>query len=171
MKTWISLRPAPVNKIIRNEKITNHINIAGETGQVKISMVTIKIVCSADKPMYRRKIIFSVKINQVLLTDVTVLVTWILAKCISSSGIIFQVFKESPLERTVTWGSDRDQGKRRDRVEEELEDQQEELWLRKKGLENQKIVAQMAPVREEQEELEYDEAAEHDESGEEARFS
>ena len=75
-----------------------------------------------------------------------------------------QAVKESPLGRTVTRGLDgiveenEPQGKRR--VEEE--DQQEELRLRKKELEAQKarIVAQMAPVREEQEEHEYDE---HDE--------
>ena len=75
-----------------------------------------------------------------------------------------QAVKESPLGRTVTRGLDgiieenEPQGKRR--VEEE--DQQEELRLRKKELEAQKarIVAQMAPVREEQEEPEYDE---HDE--------
>ena len=75
-----------------------------------------------------------------------------------------QAVKESPLGRTVTRGLDgiveenEPQGQRR--VEEE--DQQEELRLRKKELEAQKarIVAQMAPVREEQEEPEYDE---HDE--------
>ena len=75
-----------------------------------------------------------------------------------------QAVKESPLGRTVTRGLDgiieenEPQGKRR--VEED--DQQEELRLRKKELEAQKarIVAQMAPVREEQEEPEYDE---HDE--------
>jgi cell cycle serine/threonine-protein kinase CDC5/MSD2 len=67
-----------------------------------------------------------------------------------------QAVKESPLGRTVTRGLDgiieenEPQGKRR--VEEE--DQQKELRLRKKELEAQKarIVAQMAPVREEQEE-------------------
>ena len=75
-----------------------------------------------------------------------------------------QGVKESPLGRTVTRGLDgiveenEPQGKRR--VEEE--DLQEELRLRKKELEAQKarIVAQMAPVKEEQEEHEYDE---HDE--------
>jgi cell cycle serine/threonine-protein kinase CDC5/MSD2 len=72
-----------------------------------------------------------------------------------------QAVKESPLGRTVTRGldgiieEDEPQGKRR--VEED--DQQEELRLRKKELEAQKarIVAQMAPVREEQEEFEHDE--------------
>jgi cell cycle serine/threonine-protein kinase CDC5/MSD2 len=75
-----------------------------------------------------------------------------------------QAVKESPLGRTVTRGLDgiieenEPQGKRR--VEEEA--QQDELRLRKKELEAQKarIVAQMAPVKEEQEEPEYDE---HDE--------
>ena len=75
-----------------------------------------------------------------------------------------QSVKESPLGRTVTRDLDaiveenEPQGKRR--VEEE--DQQEKLRLRKKELEAQKarIVAQMAPVKEEQEEPENDE---HDE--------
>ena len=75
-----------------------------------------------------------------------------------------QAVKESPLgRRTVTRGLDgiveetETHGRRR--VEEE--DQQEELRLRKKELEAQKarIVAQMAPVREEQEEPDHD----HDE--------
>ena len=74
-----------------------------------------------------------------------------------------QAVKESPLGRTVTRGLDgiveenEPQGKRR--MEE---DDQEELRLRKKELEAQKarIVAQMAPVREEQEEPE---DYEHDE--------
>jgi cell cycle serine/threonine-protein kinase CDC5/MSD2 len=73
-----------------------------------------------------------------------------------------QAVKESPLGRTVTRGLDgimeenEPQGKRR--VEEE--DQQEELRLRKE-LEAQKarIVAQMAPVKEEHEEPENDEHA------------
>jgi hypothetical protein len=61
--------------------------------------------------------------------------------------------KESLLERTVTRGLDKEsepQGKRR--VDDE--DQQEELRLRKKGLEV-RFVAQMASVKEERGEPDY----------------
>lgn len=72
-----------------------------------------------------------------------------------------QAVRESPLGRTVTRGMDgiveenEPQGRRRT---EETEHQEAELRLRKKELEAQKarIVAQMAPVREEQEEHDHD---------------